>query len=621
MRPPVRPSVLVDQSAPSRLTPSLGTVNSVIVVKSAPPPEPAPRHGLTWRDLGVLVVLCTLLYGYRLVHQRVLSTHEAVHCENVREMFLSHDWIIPSYGDRPWLERPPLPHWITGSAASLVGGLEEAWALRLGSILAGLLAVLLTARMAGLWYGRAAGLLAGAILATMREFADYATGPEADIFLCAMVTAAHALLVRLEFQKRLTENGPRGGILGRRSWAMAGFFAILGLTNLTKGPFFGMLFVCAPLAGYFLANLDWAGARRYVWLWGGLIFAVAGGTWYAAALWRYPDMVDLWNRTYTSRMDTGYLGEPVWYYLVSQPWNAFPWLLPLGAGLVLTARRALRVPHSPERYLWCWAALPLLVLSLPQAKHHHYLLPCLPPLAMLASLGAMRLWRWLSERPAWIREPWLATLVFGAVADAALVRFGARIPGPEWVRSALLVGVPAGIFLFWYAAGRRNGLHAAVAVIALVCLGQCLVHAHQAEYLDNYAQDSAFLEEAMQRTPAENPVIVVNDTHPLNASWFLFYLHGRGRLIHNLTFLCSEELAGPDAYVLTRTADQAKLAEYGAAELLVQSRHTRGESSPEDRWALFRVHFHPGLRRVAGNVYISPAQAAGLVSGPYLGEK
>ena len=584
---------------------------------SSLPNATGQKPGLTWGDAAILVLLCMVLYGYTLVHHRELTTHQAIHCENVREMFVSGDWIIPTYGSRPWLERPPLPHWATGAAAALVGGLDQDWAMRIGSILAGLAAVVLTARMAAVWYGRTIGLLSGAVLATMREFSSYSTGPEADIFLCTMVTAAHALAVQWEFAERPGETAARVGFLGKRSWTLLVFFVVLGLTNLTKGPIFGMVFVLAPMAGYFLWSADWSGMRRYVWLWGWLAFAVAAGAWYAAACWRYPDMIDLWFKTFYARIGTEYNHEPFWYYLVFQPWNAFPWALPALLGLGLTARKAFRERRSPERYLWCWAISPVVLFSITESKHHHYLLHCLAPLAVLGALGAVQCWRWLSEQPAWLRQPWLATLLLGAAGDAALAVVGSRIPGTAWLQPALLVGWPVVVCLMWYAAGQRNGRVAAAAFFVLLTAVECLEYAHRVEFLDSYSDDVAFLHEANSLTPPDQNVVVMNDTHPLTAAWFLFYLQGRGQLLHNVTFLQGDNLSA-EIFLISRSSDLPALTQYGTPEMLLQSQHTRGERSPDDRWALFHLRFRSDLKRLPANIRISPAQAAGLAPGPDL---
>ena len=37
-------------------------------------------------------------------------------------------------------------------------------------------------------------------------------------------------------------------------------------------------------------------------------------------------------------------------------------------------------------------------------------------------------------------------------------------------------------------------------------------------------------------------LLVMDDDAPLNASWLLFYLDGRGRLLHNITFLRADDI-------------------------------------------------------------------------------
>src|SRR4051794_6336246 len=106
--------------------------------------EQALERRLRWSDVVLLCVFCTLLFGYLLVDRRVLTPHETVHCQNVREMLADGDCFIPHYGGRPWLERPPLPHWIT-AAVVCVCGPEEEWGYRLSSSLVGLAIVLMVA--------------------------------------------------------------------------------------------------------------------------------------------------------------------------------------------------------------------------------------------------------------------------------------------------------------------------------------------------------------------------------------------------------------------------------------------------------------------------------------------
>src|SRR5262249_14045586 len=159
------------------------------------------------------------------------------------------DWVIPHYGGRPWLERPPLPFWLSIPVVTAVGDGPAAY--RLASILVAVPCVLLVGWMAALWYGRAVGLLAGLVLATLRPFNHHATGPEPDIFLRATVPAAVALFVHLEFRRRPAD-GESGSCIGPRPWAVLAFFFVLGLANLVKGLVFGDVFILLPVACFLL---------------------------------------------------------------------------------------------------------------------------------------------------------------------------------------------------------------------------------------------------------------------------------------------------------------------------------------------------------------------------------
>ena len=54
--------------------------------------------------------------------------------------------------------------------------------------------------------------------------------------------------------------------------------------------------------------------------------------------------------------------------------------------------------RAAERFLWCWAWVGLIVLSLPARKHHHYLVPIVTPWAILGALGLLPVGRLLLAR-------------------------------------------------------------------------------------------------------------------------------------------------------------------------------------------------------------------------------
>jgi 4-amino-4-deoxy-L-arabinose transferase-like glycosyltransferase len=578
---------------------------------SVPQMEPLRRT-----DFAFLAVYCLLLFGYALIGGRVLTTHESVHCLNSREMRHDHDWVIPHYGGRPWLERPPLPFWLTVAGVEVLGDAD--WVYRVPPLVMGMIVVFLTAWMGSVWFGRGIGLLTGLILATMGEFASYSTGPEADIFLCTIVTAAIALFVRLEFQLRPAEPNETVSLFGRRPWALLGFFVVLALTNLAKGLFFGDLFVLIPVAVFLMWNLDFTAIRRYIWLPGWLAFLIVAAAWPVAAYLRCPGIIDLWVSDYAGRVNQGYMKEPFWYYFANWPLVVFPWTLPALVGIWQSRGAAWRERYSQERFLWCWALAPLLFFSIPEGKHHHYLLQCIAPWSVLAALGATRLWEMVLNAPRRLSHPLWSFLVLGVPGDVALLAFGAKLPGPGWLVPALLVGWPIACFAFWWAVVQPRGKVAIGATFALLLAVHCLTYAYRSHYLDRYEFDSVFLQQARALVPADKQLMISGEEAPLNASWILYYVGSRAAFLHNLTFLRDERIADPEVYLIGRAQQKASLESYGSVEVMLQSEHTRAETSPGERYTLFRLHYRDGLQRKPGNVPISPMQATGRAQGPYL---
>jgi 4-amino-4-deoxy-L-arabinose transferase-like glycosyltransferase len=578
-----------------------------------------PEQRLRRPDYVLLGAVCLVLFGYALLDDRELTMHEAVLPQSAREMMADHDWLIPKFGGQPWLERPPVPQWITVGIASLVGHCDSEAVVRAGPVLMGTVVVLLVAWMASLFYGRGIGLLSGVVLATMWEFCNYATDAEPDIYLCAIVTAAMALFARLELVPRADR--PEGrAFLGGRPWPVLAFFVLFGMTNLAKGLVFGTLMVAVPVTGFLVWQADLRAVRRYVWLWGWLAFGVMALAWPMTMYWQYPDVLDLWKGDYVGRLGGTYshVSEPAWYYLVTLPWVMLPWTLPALLGLGLTWRRAFRERSAPERFLWAWAVLTPVAFSIPHGKHHHYLLQCLAPWAVLAALGAVRLWQAVRAWPTWLRHPAAGALTWGLPGVVLLVVFRSRLPGPAWLFPALLVGWPAAVFGLCWSATRPDGRLALGGLLTLLVPLYCAGYSYKTHCYDRYEDDSEFVREVRTAARPGQPLLVNQDAHPLEGFWLLFYLDERAHLLHNLTFLRDERIAGPEVCVVARARDKAALAAFGTARVLLQSRHTRGETSPADRWTLFLVRLDDHLQRRPADLYISPLQVTGRAEGPYL---
>src|SRR5262249_13739655 len=150
-------------------------------------------------------------------------------------------WLFPQSGARPWLERPPLPHWIVNAVMAVAGQHDQIVMERFPSAIMGTLVVLLTAWTAAGLFGRTTGLVSGLVLATSWQLYTYASLAEDDIYLAAVVAACMALFVRAEFVDQRTAEDRRTNPFSTRPLVVLAFFSLLGLSNMIKSPLLGML--------------------------------------------------------------------------------------------------------------------------------------------------------------------------------------------------------------------------------------------------------------------------------------------------------------------------------------------------------------------------------------------
>lgn len=570
----------------------------------------------------LLALFCLLLFGYSMIGGRPLTMHEARLPQTTREMLDSsdiHDWIVPKSGGRPWVERPPLPHWISAAAIAPLGGADAVWKVRLPSAIMGMLCALLLAGMATRMFGPVYGLLAGFIQATTLEFLRYSWLAEDDIFLCAAIYAALALFVRLEFTVDEELRRDEGiNPLGWRPWPVLGLFALLGLTNMIKGPAFGTAMASIPIAGYLLWNMNGRHIMRYIWLWGWLAFAVCALWWPLLTEHLMPGSAEIWRFDLIGRLKEGLLGEPWYYYLEILPEVLAPWTVFALIGLALTAIPALKKRYSPLRFVWCWGILTVMVLSFSDGKHHHYLLHSTGAWAIFSAFGLKWFWKKLKTWPALLRHP----LLWVGITAASLV--------PLWLLREKL-HAPKGSLLalsacllclaFVMGLGIREGKGAlSLGALLLGLAGfSFFFFSTVAPHTDQTLADTEFFAQIPTLTPRESPLLV-NAHHRGSLDFFriMFYLPDRAVLIHNETYLQQEAYRGKTVYVVDRATSLERLSFYGAAEIVGQSRYSRREDEHAGKISLFRVTIREDIA-VYPPAPVSPMQAMGLdpACGPH----
>lgn len=555
------------------------------------------------RGALLLLAFTLLLFATSAFGGEPLSMHEARLPQVSRQMLAEGNWLLPRSGTRPWLERPPLPHWILIAWGHLVGRLDAEWIVRLPSALAGALTCLVVAASAARLLGRTRGLLSGLLLATTYEFQLYAGRAEEEVYLALLVASAVALFVRLSPSLAGGDGGwsRRGTVL-----AGTGFFALLALAHLVRGPMVGTVLVGSIVGSYLVVHavsqrrggalfepFGWLG-----WTTGLLASLLLGAAWYLYA-WRVePSLLD--NLEYDFAGPFGH--DPAWYYLPTIAWTASPWFLFAVIGVVVIVRRREqeRLSFSPAagRFLVCAAIAPIVVLSIPARKHHHYLVPVLFGWAMLASIGLTACWRAMLRLPDRPRLPLVAGVVGAMAATVAIVILAIkdRLPGGT-VHAASLVAI-----LLPVIAGVSLGFARRRATLALASLlvGHLLVsgwlHSAMATVPRRTAERD-FVREANRLVP-EDAALCIVAKEALDFFLHQFYSRAGARLLHNITFVRERTLSGATVYVITRARDADYLRrEIGDVEPLLTSAYTRRTRDPRDAWTLFRVTFRDGLER------------------------
>lgn len=340
------------------------------------------------RSVLPLILLAALTFFVGLGRGAITDSDEAFYAEAAREMVESGDWLTPQFNYADRFQKPILYYWLT-AGTFLVTGHGEVSA-RLWSALAGFGLVLATAACARRWYDDETALVAGAITATNFGYFSMAHMALPDLPLAFFTTLGifASLVATLEREGR------------PRRWVLIAAVS-LALGFLTKGPV--ALVVPALVVGpLMLIERRGLSLRASDIALGLVTFLAIAVPWYAAMWFRHgPSYLegffvgDNFERFATDRFNDP---RPWWFYLPVVAGGLLPWtpLTLIWAGPVWQFLKRQRDISTVELRLLGWAVLPLLFFTASIGKQPRYVLPVLPPLAILLAgsiVHRTRYWR------------------------------------------------------------------------------------------------------------------------------------------------------------------------------------------------------------------------------------
>ncbi len=168
------------------------------------------------------------------------------------------------------------------------------------------------------------------------------------------------------------------------------FYLFAGLASLAKG-LLGVAIPGAVLVLYMLITRSWRLLRRMEIPKGSLVFAAVAFPWYGAMFARHlrgffdrffiHDHLKRLTSGVHSLDSGGFEYVLLWFGL-----GMLPWIGLVPAAIARATTWDDDDTREPVRLLLVWFLLPAVLISLSSTKFHHYMLPLVPPAAMLVAL-------------------------------------------------------------------------------------------------------------------------------------------------------------------------------------------------------------------------------------------
>ncbi len=334
---------------------------------------------------------------------------ETAYGEVAREILIYRDPVVMHLNGQAWFVQPPLYFWLAAVLAHVFG--TTAFALRLPSalatIVAGATVAYVVARLAGL----RAGLLAAVVLST--SLMEVVVGRLA--IMDALLDLAIALAILAWFGALRTGD--------MRLW-LAGWIA-LAFGTLAKGPV--ALVIAALVIGAWALWERSSGGRVVAprgrfWALGIALFALVLAPWTIAA-WNAagPSGFDVLIGHYTVGRYLDIIENqsgPLWYYGAVVALGFFPWFAFLFPATLEALRAARSEGGSLPRLALLWAAIPFVFFSFARTKLPNYIALEFPALAILIAL-------WFDAVVE--RKDRRSALIWAALVPLSLVGLGVAV--------------------------------------------------------------------------------------------------------------------------------------------------------------------------------------------------
>ncbi|HXN16988.1 MAG TPA: phospholipid carrier-dependent glycosyltransferase [Candidatus Binatus sp.] len=320
-----------------------------------------------------------------------------------RAMAETGDWITPRLYGQPWFEKPILYYWAAALGFRL--HLSSEVAARLPSAMATLTTALAIGWLGWKHYGVAENfrespaLLAPLIFSSSVAAIGFSRAATPDMLFSACIALAMVTASGVLRSWGLLRAVPKvvSGDSERENLDLAFFGIFLGLAVLAKGPA-AVILAGGAIGLWALSTSQWRPAFRLLHPIAIGSFCVVALPWYVLCAARNPDFlrVFIFQHNFERYLTPVFQHRQPFWFLGSITLLA---MLPWTVLLISAGQEGVRLwrekswGNSPGCFYACWAIFPIIFFSLSQSKLPGYILPAIPPLALLCAVSIPRVFR------------------------------------------------------------------------------------------------------------------------------------------------------------------------------------------------------------------------------------
>jgi 4-amino-4-deoxy-L-arabinose transferase-like glycosyltransferase len=396
------------------------------------------------RAWTLLLIACGIAWFAVLGARPLFNPDEGRYAQIPAEMLASGDFTVPHLDGLVYLEKPPLQYWATAATLAVFGHNE--FGARLFTAASAVLAIVFVYLLGARAYSRERGLFAAGMTASMLLYVFMGQLITLDMALACFLTIAVAGFALAQLER---ERAPRL----TRNWMLL-CWAAMAAATLTKG-LIGIVIPGAVLVLYTLWQRDFAAWRNLHIGKGLVLLGVLVLPWFVLVERAQPGALNFLIihehfQRYLTRVHDRF--QPWWYFLMILAAGCLPWLPQVGRALLTGWRRqAPAGAFDVGRVLWLAAAFTLFFFSLSDSKLAPYIVPVLPPLALLAAVEG-------DTGRTDLGRSALLSVACGLVLGVAILLYGARELAPgrlatfvalrPWTAAIALVLVASGVAVF-----------------------------------------------------------------------------------------------------------------------------------------------------------------------------